>query len=73
MPNEPPFSKDRLDITAMKPADLAAILSSAYRRKITEEQVLEVAKAGKMLSADGTISLIQYTAFLAKESDRHGH
>ena len=59
--------KTPLDVTAMKPSDLAAVLSGAYRRKITEEQVREVAKAGDLLSAEGTISLIRYTAFLAKE------
>jgi hypothetical protein len=53
----------------MRPADLATVLSSAYRRRITEEQVCEVAKAGNLLSADGTINLIEYTAFLAGEVD----
>ena len=51
----------------MMPPDVAAVLSSAYRRKITQEQVLEVAEAGNLLSGDGTISLIEYTAFLAGE------
>ncbi|NQU20970.1 MAG: hypothetical protein HQ567_06770 [Candidatus Nealsonbacteria bacterium] len=60
-------SKKSLEITAMKPADLAAVLSSAYRRKITEEQVREVAEAGSLLSGDGTINLIQYAASLAGE------
>lgn len=60
-------SKKALEITAMKPSELAAVLSSAYRRKITEEQVLEVAEAGNLLATDGTINLIQYTAFLAGE------
>jgi len=60
-------SKKPLEITAMKPSDLAAVLSSAYRRKITEEQVREVAEAGNLLAGDGTINLIQYTAFLAGE------
>ncbi len=56
-----------LEITAMKPADLATVLSSAYRRKITEQQVLAVAKAGNLSATDGTINLIGYTAFLAGE------
>ena len=60
-------SKKPLAITAMKPSDLAVVLSSAYRRKITEEQVREVARAGNLLSGGGTINLIQYTAFLAGE------
>jgi len=40
----------------MKPSDLAALLSGAYRRKITEEQILAVAVAGNLLAADGTIN-----------------
>jgi len=59
--------KKPLEITAIRPADLAAVLASAYRRKITEEQVLEVARAANLLSGDGTINLIEYTAFLAGE------
>ena len=58
-------SKRPLEITAMKPAELVAVLSGAYRRKITEEQVFEVARAGNLLATDGTINLIQYTAYLA--------
>jgi len=60
-------SKKTLEITAMQPSELATVLSSAYRRKITEEQVLAVAEAGNLLATDGTINLIQYTAFLAGE------
>ena len=59
--------KKSLEITAMKPSEVAAVLSNAYRRKISEEQVREVAEAGNLLSTDGTINLIQYTAFLAGE------
>jgi len=62
-----------LEITAIRPSDLAAVLANAYRRKITEEQVLEVARAGNLLSDDGTINLIQYTAFLAGEVGAGGH
>ncbi len=66
-------SKKPLEITALKPADLAVVLSSAYRRKITEEQVLAVAEAGNLLGADGTINLIAYTAFLAQETSVASH
>ena len=59
--------KKPLEITAMKPCDLAAVLSNAYRRKVTEEQVSEIAEAGNLLATDGTINLIHYTAYLAGE------
>ena len=60
-------SKKPLEITAMRPADLATVLSNAYRRKITEEQVRKVAEAGNLPAGDGTINLIHYAAFLAAE------
>jgi len=60
-------SKKALDITAMKPSDLATVLSNSFRRKVTEEQVVEIAKAGNLLAADGKINLIHYTAYLAEE------
>ena len=46
---------------------MANVPSSAFRRKVTEEQVLSIAEAGNLLAADGTINLIHYTAYLAGE------
>ena len=60
-------TKKPLDITAMKPSDLAVVLSNSFRRKVTEEQVIEIAEAGNLLSPDGTINLIHYAAYLAGE------
>jgi len=60
-------SKNPLALTALPVADLAKILASAYGRRITEEQVREVAERGGLIRADGTVNLIQYAAFLAKE------
>lgn len=51
-------SNGPLEITAISPSDLATVLSSAFRRKITEEQILAVANVGNLLAADGTINLI---------------
>jgi hypothetical protein len=53
----------------MTPVTLALLLSNAGKRLITEQQVREIAEQGELLSNDDTISLIQYTAFLAKESE----
>ena len=64
MPKE---TKKPLEITAITPSDLAAVLSNSFRRKVTEEQVLEIAEAGNLLAGDGTINLIHYTAYLAGE------
>ena len=54
---------------ALNVAQLAKILSSAYNRRITEEQVRQVAEAGNLLRADDTISLLEYVAFLVQEAN----
>jgi len=66
-------SKNPLEITAVSPTDLARLLSNSLRQQITEDQILRVARAGNLLSADGTINLIHYTAFLAAETQHGTH
>ena len=61
------MSKDKLDIAALSPDDLARLLSQALRRPISEGQIREIADAGKLLSENATINLMQFTAFLAEE------
>ena len=58
---------DGLRITAISTADAARVLSAASGRRITEEQIREVAERGGLLRADGTLSLLEYTAYLVKE------
>ena len=62
--HEPPKS---LKITAMTVSEAARIMATAYGRRITEEQVLQVVEAGDLARADGTFSLLDYVAFLAAE------
>ena len=59
----------KLDPGALTPETLALLLTNAGKRLITEQQVRAVAEAGDLLSPGGTINLIQYAAFLAKESE----
>lgn len=59
----------KIDPGKLTPETLALLLSNAGQRLVTEQQVRDIAEAGELLSVDGTINLIQYTAFLAKESD----
>jgi len=59
---------EKLDPTALTPDKLAKLLSVSAKRLITAEQVTEIAEAGNLLSADGTINLIHYTAFLIQEN-----
>jgi len=55
---------EQLDPTALTPENLAKLLSVSAKRLITPEQVTEIAEAGNLLSTDGKINLIHYTAFL---------
>ena len=61
------MADESLKITALTPAQAAKILASAYRRRVTVEQVREVVEAGGLARADGTFSLIEYVAYLAEE------
>jgi hypothetical protein len=60
--------KPGVKITALTIAQAAKILSTAYNRRITEEQVRRIAEAGNLLRADGTLNLLEYVAFLAREA-----
>ena len=55
---------DKLDPTALTPETLAKLLSVSAKRLITPEQVTEIAEDGNLLSTDGKINLLCYTAFL---------
>ncbi len=60
---------EKIDPGALTPETLALLLTNAGKRLITEEQVRIVAEMGDLISPNGTINLIQYAAFLAKESE----
>jgi len=61
------MTQDKLNISAISPNDLATLLSQSLRRPVTEEQIRDIAEAGKLLSEHGKINLIEYTAYLAGE------
>ena len=61
------MTAESLKITAVTPEQASRILGSAYRRRVTPEQVREVVEAGGLARADGTFSLIEYVAYLAGE------
>ena len=63
---------DKLDPTALTPESLAKLLSVSAKRLITPEQVTEIAEVGNLLSTDGKINLIHYTAFLISEATNNG-
>lgn len=61
---------EKLNPAALMPETLAKLLSASVKRVITEEQVLEIAETGNILSVDGTVNLVQFTAFLIAEKYR---
>ena len=54
-------------ITALTPAQAAKILAAAGSRRITEAMVRADIDAGAPTNADGTVNLVNYTAWLVKE------
>jgi hypothetical protein len=56
-----------IKITALTAEELALLLSRASRRNISGQDVLAIAETAGIVSAAGTINLIEYTAFLAQE------
>lgn len=57
---------DSIDIKSLPPESLAKLLSAAYRRNISIEQITEIATEGELLSDAGTINLFEFTAYLLK-------
>lgn len=58
-------------ITALTPAQAAKILAAAGNRRITEAMVRADIEAGAPTNADGTVNLVHYVAWLAREA-AHG-
>lgn len=58
---------ETLDPAALTPEALSNLLSASIKRRVTVESVTEIAEAGNIMSADGTINLVMYTAFLLGE------
>ena len=56
-----------IKITALTPEELALLLSRASRSTISAQDVRAIAETAGIVSAAGTINLIEFTAFLAKE------
>jgi len=57
----------QLNITALTIEQIAEVLSKSSRRNIPVEYVRRVAEDAQILRSDGTVNLIEYTAFLARE------
>ena len=57
-----------IKITSLTPDEMALLLSRASRRPISGQDVLAIAEMAGIVSAAGTINLIEFTAFLARET-----
>ena len=58
-------------ITALSPAQAARILSASGQRRLDESQIRADIDSGAPANADGTINLVHYAAWLAREA-AHG-
>ncbi|MCC7350204.1 MAG: hypothetical protein IT446_06510 [Phycisphaerales bacterium] len=58
-------------ITALTPVQAAKILAAAGNRRITEAMVRADIEAGAPTNVDGTVNLVHYAAWLAREA-AHG-
>ena len=56
-----------IKITALTPQELAKLLSAASRKAVSAADIRAIAETAGILSANGTINLIEYTAFLVRE------
>ena len=61
------MSETTPSLTALTVAQMAKVLSAAGGRKISQEMVLADIDAGAPVNPDGTLNLVHYTAWLAKE------
>ena len=61
-----------LDPNRLSPEQAAKLLSAAAKVHIPVEQITEDLDNGAPQNADGTISLMQYCAWMVKEMGRNG-
>ena len=57
-----------IKITALTADELATLLNRASRKNISGQDVLAIAETAGIVSPNGTINLIEYTAFLLQRS-----
>ena len=59
-------------ITALSPAQAARILSASGQRRLDEAQIHADIDSGAPANADGTINLVHYAAWLARQVAERG-
>jgi hypothetical protein len=63
------LSPNQLRITALSASDLVKLLKRLGSRTVSEETVREDVANGAPVNPDGTFNLINYAAYLAKDTD----
>jgi transcriptional/translational regulatory protein YebC/TACO1 len=63
------MSRDALDPTAMTVAQLAELLTKAAKQKVTAEAIEKDIASGSPTNGDGTIHIVNYTAWLVAQAD----
>lgn len=64
--------ENNLKLTALKPDVLVRLLKQAGSRLISEDALQSDFESGAPRNADGTVNLIEYAAWLAKETEPNG-
>ena len=72
MPDSQNSPNPSLKLTALSVENAALLLSKGSGNTITGDLVREDIEAGAPVNADGTISLVHYAAWLAKEVAERG-
>lgn len=62
----------RLDPGAIRPADLARLLTAASGRAVSADAIRAHLAAGAPANADGTINLVHYLAWLVGQVEQAG-
>ena len=65
--------ENQLKITALSPENVVRVLSRAGCRIMTIEMLERDIDAGMPVNEDGTINLIEYTAWMIKEVNGNGN
>ena len=66
------MDSNQLKITALSVVDLAKLLKRTGSRTASEEAIRQDIENGAPVNPDGTVNLIHYTAWLAKEAADNG-
>lgn len=68
VPDGSSAATSRRSAASLSPADLARLLSAAGARHVSAESILRDAEAGAPTNADGTMHLVHYGAWLARQA-----